>query len=70
MACMRESRLVMSKPWMWISNGTGLTPGDFSRLSSTSCMIHGLLEDAASWCMSGSVCVFTSQLVCMVEELQ
>mmetsp|Transcript_2747 Transcript_2747/g.6037 ORF Transcript_2747/g.6037 Transcript_2747/m.6037 type:complete len:361 (-) Transcript_2747:2165-3247(-) len=27
MACMRASKLLMSKPWMWISSGTGLTPG-------------------------------------------
>ena len=24
--CMRASRLTMSKPWMWISSGTGRTP--------------------------------------------
>ena len=26
MACMRASRLITSKPWMWISSGTGRTP--------------------------------------------
>jgi hypothetical protein len=25
--CMRASKLVMSRPWMWISSGTGRTPG-------------------------------------------
>ncbi len=27
MACRRLSKLTMSKPWMWISSGTGRTPG-------------------------------------------
>ena len=39
MACMRASRLVMSKPWMWISRGTGLTPA--SAAAAVSPLLRG-----------------------------